>query len=150
MKKSIIICLATIALVFVSCKENASSKIKDSNIETAKERDAKISLGSPIIEFDTKEYDFGEIIEGEVVEGKFILTNKGKVDLILTEVKPSCGCTTPEWPKEAIKPGESGEIKFLFNSRGRKGKQNKSITIRSNAEKVTEIVRLKGIVIAKS
>ncbi len=150
MKKSIIICLAIIALVFVSCKENASSKIKDSNIETAKARDSKISLGSPIIEFDTKEYDFGEIIEGEIIEGVFTITNMGKVDLILTEVKPSCGCTTPEWPKEAIKPGESGEIKFLFNSKGRKGKQNKSITIRSNAEKVTEIVRLKGNVIAKS
>ena len=56
MKKSIIIYLAIIALVFVSCKENASSKIKDSNIETAKARDSKISLGSPIIEFDTKEF----------------------------------------------------------------------------------------------
>ena len=150
MKKSIIICLAVLALVIVSCKENASSKIKVSNLETAKERDANISLGSPIIEFDIKEYDFGDVTEGEVVEGKFTLINKGKVDLILTEVKPSCGCTTPEWPKEAIEPGESGEIKFLFNSKGRKGKQNKSITIRSNAEKVTEVVRIKGNVIAKS
>jgi hypothetical protein len=150
MKKSIIICLAVLALAIVSCKENASSKIKVSNLETAKERDANISLGSPIIEFDMKEYDFGDVTEGEVVEGKFTLINKGKVDLILTEVKPSCGCTTPEWPKEAIAPGESGEIKFLFNSKGRKGKQNKSITIRSNAEKVTEVVRIKGNVIAKS
>ena len=150
MKKSIIIRLAVLALSIVSCKDNASSKIKVSNLETAKERDDKISMGSPIIEFDIKEYDFGDVTEGEVVEGKFTLINKGKVDLILTEVKPSCGCTTPEWPKEAIGPGESGEIKFLFNSSGRKGKQNKSITIRSNAEKVTEVVRIKGNVIAKS
>ncbi len=150
MKKSIIICLAVSALAIVSCKENASSKIKVSNLETAKERDAKINLGSPIIAFDKKEYDFGEITEGDVVEGKFIVINKGKVDLILTEVKPSCGCTTPEWTKEAIGPGESGEIKFSFNSSGRKGKQNKSITVRSNAEKITEVVRIKGNVLAKS
>jgi hypothetical protein len=150
MKKSITICLAILTLLSISCKENASSKIKVSNLETAKERDAKISLGSPIIEFDKKEYDFGEIIEGEEVKGKFTLVNRGKVDLILTEVKASCGCTTPDWTKEAIGPGESGEIQFLFKSQGRKGKQNKSITIRSNAEKVTEIVRIKGNVIAKS
>lgn len=150
MKKSVTIWLAVLALAIVSCKENASSKIKDSNLETAKERDAKISMGSPIIEFDLKEYDFGDITEGEVIEGKFTIVNKGKVDLILTEVKPSCGCTTPDWPKEAIAPGGSGEIKFRFNSSGRKGKQNKSITIRSNAEKMTEVVRIKGNVIAKS
>ena len=150
MKKSIIICLAVLAVAIVSCKDNASSKIKVSNLETAKERDANINLGNPVIEFDVKEYDFGDVTEGEVVEGKFTLINSGKADLILTEVKPSCGCTTPEWPKEAIKPGESGEIKFRFNSKGRKGKQNKSITIRSNAEKVTEVIRIKGNVIAKS
>jgi hypothetical protein len=150
MKKSMIICLAFLAFGLVSCKENAASKVNVTNLETAKERDAKIGLGSPIIEFDQMEYDFGTITEGEVVDGKFILLNKGKTDLIITEVKPSCGCTTPDWTKEAIKPGESGEIKFSFNSRGRTGKQNKSITIKSNAEKMTEVVRIKGIVIAKS
>ncbi len=150
MKKSIIICLAVLALAVVSCKENASSKIKTANLETAKERDAKIGLGSPIIEFDQKEYDFGTITEGDIIDGKFTVFNKGKTDLIITEVKPSCGCTTPDWTKEAIKPGESGEIKFSFNSSGRTGKQNKSITIKSNAEKVTEIVRIKGTVTAKN
>jgi len=150
MKKSISICLAIIALTIVSCKENASSKIKTSNLETAKERDAKIKLGSPIIEFDQKEYDFGDITEGDVVEGTFTVFNKGKTDLIITEVKPSCGCTTPDWTKEAIEPGKTGEIKFKFNSAGRKGKQNKSITIRSNAENVTEVIRIKGTVAAKS
>ncbi len=150
MKKSIIICLAIISIGLISCKEKASSKIKVSNLETAKERDAIIELGSPIIEFDREEYDFGTITEGDVVDGEFIVFNKGKTDLILTAVKPSCGCTTPDWTKEPIKPGESGIIKFSFNSRGRKGKQNKSITVKSNAEKVTEIIRIKGNITAKS
>jgi len=150
MKKFTIICLAVLGLSIVSCKDNASGKIKASNVETAKERDAQINLGSAIIEFDKKEFDFGTITEGDVVDGKFIVSNKGKVDLIITNVKPSCGCTTPEWTKEAIKPGETGEIKFSFNSRGRVGKQNKSITIKANTENVTEIIRIKGTVTKKN
>ena len=150
MKKIILSALVLGIVVFSSCKDNASSKIKATNVETAKERDAKISLGGAIIKLDKTEYDFGSIVDGEVVDGVFKITNTGKSDLILTQVKPSCGCTTPDWPKEAIAPGESGEIKFSFNSAGRVGKQNKSITIRSNAEKTTEIVRIKGTVTAKS
>ena len=150
MKKLSIICIALFDLALLSCKDNASAKIQSTNLETAKERDAKISLGSAIIEFDQTEYDFGTITEGDVVDGKFLITNKGKVDLIITSVKPSCGCTTPEWTRDPIKPGESGEIKFSFNSRGRVGKQNISITVKANTEKVTEIIRIKGTVTAKS
>ena len=150
MKKITVLSFAILALIFVSCKDNAASKIKTANLESAKERDAQISLGSPIIEFDQKVYDFGTLTEGEIYDGTFKVTNSGKTDLLITEVKPSCGCTTPEWTKDAIKPGESGEIKFSFNSNGRVGVQNKSITIKSNAENVTEVIRIKGTVTEKS
>ena len=59
---------------------------------------------------------------------------------VITGVQPSCGCTTPDWTKEPIKPGDKGEIRFSFNSNGRVGVQNKSITVTSNAEKVTETI----------
>ena len=146
MKKTIIFCLAIAALVNWSCKDSATSKINAANLETAKKRDAVIELGSPIIEFDQTVYDFGTIEEGEVIEGAFKVKNAGKTDLLITEVNPSCGCTTPDWTKDAIKPGETGEIKFKFDSKGRKGTQNKSITIKSNAEKVVEVIRIKGVV----
>ncbi len=149
MKKIQIIYIAILSLVIVSCKENAASKIKETNLETAKERDAIINLGAPIIEFDKTEYDFGDIKEGDVIEGIFNISNTGKVDLIITNAKASCGCTVPEWPKEAIKPGESAELKFSFNSRGRTGKQSKSITLKTNTEKGTEMLRISGIVIGK-
>ena len=106
------------SMVFVSCKESASKKIKASNLESAEQRDAVINLGSAIIEFDKKEFDFGTIKQGEVVEGTFLVSNKGKTDLIITSAKASCGCTVPEWPKDPIKPGESSEIKFKFDSKG--------------------------------
>ena len=150
MKKILVIGFVLLTVIFTSCKDNASAKINTSNLETAKERDAKLSLGSPIIEFDQTEYDFGTIVEGEKVQGVFNVKNAGKVDLIITNVKPSCGCTTPDWTKEPIAPGASGEIKFEFNSANRVGKQNKSITVKSNAEKITQIIRIKGNVTAKS
>jgi len=149
MKKIQIIYIAILSLVIVSCKENAASKIKETNLETAKERDVIINLGAPIIEFDKTEYDFGDVKEGDVIEGVFNISNTGKVDLIITSAKASCGCTVPEWPKEAIKPGESAELKFSFNSRGRTGKQSKSITLKTNTEKGTEMLRISGNVIGK-
>tara|TARA_R110001583_G_scaffold109799_3_gene258638 strand:- start:610 stop:1062 length:453 start_codon:yes stop_codon:yes gene_type:complete len=150
MKKITTLYVLLFSIVLLSCKENAASKVNETNLESAKERDATIQLGAAIIEFDKTEFDFGEVTEGELVEGSFTITNKGKVDLIITSAKATCGCTVPEWPKEAIKPGESGEIKFTFNSSGRVGKQSKSITLQTNSEKVTETVRITGMVIKKS
>ena len=150
MKKITIIFIAIVSLAVVSCKDNAASKIKATNLETAKERDAKINLGAPIAEFDKTEFEFGTINEGEIIDGAFKITNVGKVDLLILSAKPSCGCTVPAWPKEAIKPGETGEVKFSFNSRGKVGNNNKSITLKTNTEKGNEVLRIKGIVIAKN
>lgn len=150
-KNSIVgIVLLSLGLAFVSCKENATSKIEDTNLETAKERDAKISLGSAIIEFDTKDYNFGTVKEGAIVEGVFKVANKGKTDLVITDASASCGCTVPEWPKDAIKPGDSAEIKFSFNSKGRTGKQSKTITLQTNTANVTETLRISGTVTPNS
>ena len=149
MKRITIIYIAILSLVVVSCKDNAISKIKDANLETAKERDAIINLGSAIIEFDKTNFEFGTINEGDVVDGAFKITNVGKVDLLITNAKASCGCTIPVWPKEAIKPGESADLKFSFNSRGKRGVQNKSITLKTNTEKMKEVLHIKGMVTPK-
>jgi hypothetical protein len=150
MIKNSILGIVFLSLAFVSCKENATSKIDAANLETAKERDAKINLGSAIIAFDTRDYDFGTIKEGDVVEGIFKVANNGKTDLVITDASASCGCTVPEWPKEAIKPGDSAKIKFSFNSRGRSGKQSKTITLQTNSENVTEMLRISGTVTPKN
>lgn len=147
MKKITIIYIAILSLAIVSCKENAASKIKSTNIEAAKERDAIINLGPAIIQFDKTEFDFDTINEGDVIDGTFKITNVGKVDLLISNAKASCGCTVPVWPKEAIKPGESADLKFSFNSRGKPGENNKSITLKTNTEKGTEVLRVKGTVI---
>lgn len=141
------ILLVVIIIAFTSCKkDNASSKIKPKNVEVAAERDAKISLGSPIIEWDKTEHDFGTIEQGDKAETIFTLTNVGKGDLIITGAKGSCGCTVPQWPKEAVKPGETAEIKVVFNSRSKKNKTTNTVTLTTNTEKGNEIVRVKAFV----
>lgn len=145
MKKRTILLLLSIVMMAVSCKDNAASKIKENNLQEAKKRDA-ILAKPPIAEFDTTEYDFGTITEGENTTGVFKITNKGLRDLVVISAKGSCGCTVPEWPKEGIKPGETADIKFTFNSSGRAGKQSKTITLKTNTKTGTERLRIKGFV----
>lgn len=147
MKRIFLVTLVIVSFVFTSCKnDNAANKIKKENVKAAADRDAKISLGAPVIEWDKTEHDFGTIEQGEKVETVFTLTNVGKGDLVVTNAKGSCGCTVPDWPKEAVKPGESAEIKVVFNSRGKKNKTTNTVTLTTNTEKGNEIVRIKAFV----
>ena len=88
----------------------------------------------PVFDITEKEYDFGVIIQGEQVTHIYKFTNSGKTDLVISNVKASCGCTIPSYDKEPIKPGESGKIEIVFNSTGRSGKQHKTITVLANTQ----------------
>jgi hypothetical protein len=104
--------------------------------------------GLPVIEFEKDIHDFGKLIAGEKAVVGFKFTNTGDEDLVISQVKSSCGCTVPRYPKEAIKPGEGGTIKVTFDSSGRKGMQNKAITIVSNCQPNNTVVRIKAQVIS--
>ncbi|MEH0158101.1 DUF1573 domain-containing protein [Limibacter armeniacum] len=99
------------------------------------------------IEFEEKLYDFGDIQQGDVVEHIFKFTNSGSIPLQITNVKTTCGCTAPEWPKEAVAPGETGDLKVVFNSRGKVGQQNKAITIYANIEDGLSSIKITGNVV---
>lgn len=94
------------------------------------------------IKFDKTSHDFGIFTESNSkVTCTFTFTNTGNQLLVIHQAIASCGCTVPEYPKEPIKPGESGKIVVTYNGEGRfPGHFRKSITIRSNAKQ--EIVRL--------
>lgn len=85
-----------------------------------------------VIKFNETVFEFDTISQGESVSTKFEFTNEGKSDLIIRKTKASCGCTASKPTKDTIAPGETSEINVTFNSRGKRGKQNKSITIISN------------------
>jgi hypothetical protein len=88
----------------------------------------------PVITFEKKTHDFGDIMQGDKVEETFKFANTGTEPLILTNVQVTCGCTTPKgWPRDPILPGGKGELTVAFNSAGKMGKQNKVVTIVSNA-----------------
>jgi len=86
-----------------------------------------------ILVFDHDEHHFGDVYEGEKVEHTFSFKNTGTGQLIFQNVISTCGCTAPEWPKDPIEAGGEGKIRIVFNSKGKIGRQNKVITMRSNA-----------------
>lgn len=95
---------------------------------------------------DSASYDFGTIEEGAIVEHEFKFKNEGEYPLILNNISSSCGCTTPEWPKEPIGPDQTSSIKVRFDSKNKSGPQVKTITVYANTEPAYSELRLKGIV----
>ena len=99
-------------------------------------------------------YDFGTIKEGPVAEHIFEFTNVGKEPLIIQNASASCGCTTPEWPKEPILPGKKSKITVRYNTQGRVSPFTKDIYIQSNAYvpdgKERYELHIKGTVVADS
>jgi hypothetical protein len=95
--------------------------------------------------FDKSEHDFGKLKQGESAEYKFKFTNTGKEPLIIENAQGSCGCTVPNYPKEPIAPGASGTIDVRFNSAGKNGAQQKTVTLTANTDpSITTILTIKA------
>ena len=78
----------------------------------------------------------------------FRFKNVGQSNLIISSAQGSCGCTVPEWPKEPIAPGAEGKIEVTFNSTGKQGLQNKTVTLVANTIPNTKVIVIKGEVLA--
>jgi hypothetical protein len=103
------------------------------------------------ISFDRKSYDFGKIMEEKGnVTYKFSFINTGGVPLIINNVQASCGCTTPDWTKSPVLPGQKGFVSATYNPAGRPGPFEKTISITSNSEPSVSVVTIKGEVLAKA
>ena len=99
-------------------------------------------MRGPRISFTENSFDFGEITQGTKVEHVFEFENVGNEPLILSDVRTTCGCTAPEWPRDPIAPGKKARLKVVFNSTGKMGMQNKVITVMSNAVNNPERVKI--------
>ena len=99
------------------------------------------------IVFETPEFNFGDIQENKgKVSHKFSFTNNGKESIRILTVKPSCGCTTPNWSKDEIKPGKKGFIIAEYNPKGRPGVFRKSLSVITN-DKRRSLIFIKGKVV---
>lgn len=138
MKKTILLASMLFAAVAVNAQE---TKVAATSSEQAAPAENK---NQAEIKFDEEEFNFGTIKQGDKAEHTFTFTNTGKEPLIITNAAGSCGCTVPVWTKEPIKKGEKGTIQVTFNSAGKQGMQDKTITITSNAVTTTKVLHLKG------
>jgi hypothetical protein len=97
----------------------------------------------PEMIFEITEYDFGTLKKGDPCTYDFVFKNDGKADLIITNVKASCGCTTPTYTQEPVAKKEIGKISVKYDS-NRVGSFNKTITVTSNAKNSPVVISIKG------
>jgi len=148
--KKIFLSIAILGLLYSCGSEDNSSQVSTEligNPHTASSEEIN-EEDLPFFEFDEEIKEFGTITQGEAVSLSFRFKNVGKSDLIISSAQGSCGCTVPEWPKEPIKPGVEGLIKVTFNSTGKQGKQNKTVTLVANTMPNTKVLAIKGEVLA--
>ncbi|MFY0598302.1 MAG: DUF1573 domain-containing protein [Cyclobacteriaceae bacterium] len=129
---------------------NAQKTPKPATNSTSAEPEVKPEGPIPAFEFPEESHDFGTINEGDKVEKIFTFKNVGDAPLIIADAKGSCGCTVPEWPKAPIGIGEEGSIKVVFNSKGKPGIQNKTVTITANTYPKISRLRIKANVNKKA
>ncbi len=109
-----------------------SSQKKEKNAKELNK--SQTVLGTTNIEFDEEFHDFESLVSGEIVVTTFVFTNIGEHNLVISKVESDCGCVTVNFPKEPVKPGDTGIIELEFDSSGMFGKEFKSIEIHANTK----------------
>lgn len=137
MRASILVLfLVGTSIGLISCNSNKDSKEKE---------DLEIKSKLPVIALiDKSEFDFGSVNEGAIVEHRFAFRNEGSLPLVISNVTASCGCTTPEWPRDPINPKSEGSILVKFNTKGKPGPQVKTISVYANTDPSVLELKLSG------
>ncbi len=132
-----------VATTFVCCNVKRKDKVADGTATMAE----MAAQDSTTVQLIDSLYNFGTVTEGEKVTYNFRFKNTGNKPLIITNTTASCGCTVPEKPEKPILPGETAFIKVVFNSKGKAGMNNKTITVTSNARPEFPQLLLNGEVV---
>jgi Protein of unknown function (DUF1573) len=103
----------------------------------------------PTMEFNTTDHDFGTVDEGKKVSFTYKVKNTGQAPLIIQNAAPSCGCTVPEWTKTPIPVGGEGFVKAEFDTKGKSGLNNKTITVTANTWPKTTLLKFKAMIATK-
>jgi hypothetical protein len=108
------------------------------------------SFAQGVLKFESESHDFAKVSEGTIASYEFKFKNTGDQPVVISHVQASCGCTTPDWTKEPILPGKTGFVKAAYNSNGRPGMFNKTITVASNATEPSKVLTIKGEVLTRA
>ncbi len=119
------------SLLVFSCSGRENRGTLDGNTGTGKPAE---------ITFQKTTHDFGQVTQGEVLEYTFVFTNTGGSDLIIYSASASCGCTVPDYEKQPVPPGKQGKVKIVFNTRGFRGAQSKSISLFTNSSEPATVL----------
>jgi hypothetical protein len=120
-----------VAISFFACVNKQKEAVSSSEntiplaLRPSPEKQAKMVFDQPLVYL-------GRIKEGEQISYTFHFKNKGNMPLQILSVNASCGCTTPKWSKELVQPDKKGFIKVTFDSKGKEGKLQKTVTVYAN------------------
>lgn len=156
MKINILFCV--FGLFLVAC--NPSTDVSNKPVKDKKDGFSKsdiirmpVSANEPLdttlvarMDFENTVHEFGTVLEGAQVKHVFKFKNTGKIPLLISDAKATCGCTVPSYPKEPIPPGASSEISVAFNTAGKKHDQNKPVTLTANTFPSMTVLNMKGYV----
>ena len=139
-----IIASIVIIISLISC-ESSTGKVSTNlvNNPTSAEESHR-GKSEPVIEFEKTEHDFGKMLQGEQVSYTFKFKNVGNAPLIVSNIEKTCGCTSPDFSKEPIKPGGEGRITITYDSKGHKGFQNNRLIVKTNANPSETMLRIKA------
>ena len=148
--KSIFFFLILFSIITACADKNINDQLPGSIVNNPASAKGGAPEGNyPILSFDSTEFDFGSLKEGDVVSHTFKFKNTGTSNLVITDVRASCGCTSPSWPKEIIKPGNSNSVVITYNSENREGIFNKGVTVFCNAYPSNVVLKIQGMVYPK-
>ena len=170
MKRTFLILIVGFMYLLPSCKDKAAEKriaeleSRLAQLETNKTSAAATPVAPEVTppadekpegplataEFETSDHDFGTIAEGKKVSYTYKVKNTGQAPLIIQNASPSCGCTVPDWTKEPIPVGGTGYVKAEFDTNGKPGINNKTITVTANTWPKTATLRFKAMVTPKA
>jgi hypothetical protein len=147
--KKLIFSTLILSTILVACNNEKVNKLPTNaiNISATADSSNQTNQAMPAITFEEDKHNFGIIKEEDFAEYSFKFNNTGNGDLLIANATASCGCTVPEYPKGIIKPGEEGFIKVKFDSKGKVGMFEKTITITCNTEVRETVLTIGGEVI---
>ena len=137
--------IAAVILSVSACKQHQKEDGISTDVinvpATATGKPAPVG-SAPVMVFNEEKHDFGKISQGEKVSYSFVFKNTGGSDLVISTATGSCGCTVPTFPKGAIKAGQEGKIDVVFNSSGKSGFQQKTVTLTTNCNPSTKMLTI--------